>query len=82
MDHERAAADAGTLRLHQGQDHLHRDGGIHGATTGAQHGKPGLRGVGIGGSDHVSLGLRGGELCAPGGNDKERDGRSKNFTDL
>ena len=53
MHQEGAAADAGALRFDQREHRLGGDGGIDRAAAGAQHFKPGARGVRIGGGDHM-----------------------------
>lgn len=50
---QRAAAEAGGLRLHQRQHHLHGHDGIGGRATLAQRGKPSFDGQGMGGCDDV-----------------------------
>ncbi len=50
--HEGATADAGGLRLHQGQHQLHRDGGIHRTAAGLDHLVARLHRQRVGGSHH------------------------------
>ncbi|MCY1214229.1 hypothetical protein D9M72_260370 [compost metagenome] len=61
--HERAAADARGLRLHQVQHHLGRDGGVHYAAAPAQHFVAGLRRQRIGRHHHEMRGPR--QLTVP-----------------
>ena len=53
VEQQRAAADAGGLRLDQRQHGLRGDGGIDRAAAAAQHGEAGLGRQGVGGGDHV-----------------------------
>ena len=50
--HERPAAEAGTLRLHQAQHRLHSDGGVDSRAAGLQHLQARLDGHRIGRGDH------------------------------
>ena len=53
VQQEGPAADAARLRLHQGQHHLHGDGGIHRAAPGLQDGQAGLRRQRVGGGHRL-----------------------------
>ena len=77
--HEGAAADAAGFRLHQAQHQLGGDGRIHRAAAGAHHVEPRLRGMGIGGGDHVFLGDGLGHLC---GGWKRQNKRQRNCQPL
>ena len=56
VEQETAAADAGFLRLHQAEHHLHRDRGIDGAAAPAHHFQPGLDGQRVRCGDHEAVG--------------------------
>ena len=58
-EQEPAAADAGGLRLHQRQHHLHGDRRIDRIAALAQDVEPGLRRQRIGGNDHLVGGMNG-----------------------
>ena len=55
--HEGAAADAGGLRLHQGQHQLHRDGGIHRRAARLDHLIAGIHRQRVGGGHHEGTAL-------------------------